>query len=483
MANFKILHIGNIANIAYLTSKLLRKKGIRSDVLCYDYYHVLGSPEWEDAKIEANYGDDFYPDWTKVNLGNFERPRWFYQGPMSGFLAGLKGPRRTSLKAHPAKSTVFLYQKIYQFCYGSSKMSPLRKNIQKLVSIFQNWIIWHKSFTIEPIKRKKYYQRINSLIAEFKKFFPKRQDQLKISDIRPYFFVWETAEKIFEQYDLIQGYSSDPIYPMLIGKHPYIAFEHGTIRDLPFENSPIGRLTALAYRKADLVFITNSDNIKAAKKLGLKNIQPVPHPILEKWHRFYRPIVKRERKTDNLILFCPVRHDLAIKGTDKYIKALPEVIKKTKNPFRLIFLEWGLDVAKIKLLAKKLKVEKYVTWQRVMPRHLLAYWLEKAEIVLDQTILPAMGALAPEVMLSGKPLLMSYKHEVCRWMYPEEPPIVKVHNQREIERVLIKLINNPALRQKIGHQGEKWFKKYHSERIVTQILIDNLKKVMKKYGQ
>src|SRR3989338_3035343 len=80
--NFKILHVGNIANNAYLNSKFLRETGIKSDVLCYDYYHIMGAPEWEDAEIKGDWGNDFDPDWSKVDLNNFRRPEWFFQGPL-----------------------------------------------------------------------------------------------------------------------------------------------------------------------------------------------------------------------------------------------------------------------------------------------------------------------------------------------------------------------------------------------------------------
>ena len=39
-----LLHIGNVANNAYLNAKLLNRAGLDCDVLCYDYYHIMGCP-------------------------------------------------------------------------------------------------------------------------------------------------------------------------------------------------------------------------------------------------------------------------------------------------------------------------------------------------------------------------------------------------------------------------------------------------------
>ena len=76
----RILHIGNIANNAYNNAKILNSVGFDCDVLSYDYYHMMGCPEWEDAYFIDDHGNDFFPNWYKVNLHDFIRPSWFAQG-------------------------------------------------------------------------------------------------------------------------------------------------------------------------------------------------------------------------------------------------------------------------------------------------------------------------------------------------------------------------------------------------------------------
>src|SRR5688500_18130008 len=76
----RVLHIGNIANNAYNNAKIQRQQGIDADVICHDYYHVMGSPEWEDADFRGEIADPFYPDWWRVDLNGFSRPTWFAQG-------------------------------------------------------------------------------------------------------------------------------------------------------------------------------------------------------------------------------------------------------------------------------------------------------------------------------------------------------------------------------------------------------------------
>src|SRR4051812_20095210 len=87
----RVLHIGNIANNAYNIAKLQRRRGIHADVLCADYYHIMGCPEWEDADIgEADFAqmtNQFFPNWETVDLGGFQRPSWFVQGRLQDCVA------------------------------------------------------------------------------------------------------------------------------------------------------------------------------------------------------------------------------------------------------------------------------------------------------------------------------------------------------------------------------------------------------------
>ena len=72
-------------------------------------------------------------------------------------------------------------------------------------------------------------------------------------------------------FDLVEAYGTDIIIPYLLNK-PYIAYEHGTLRDLPFENSERAVLLSAAYQNAELTVISNPDTRESAHRLGLKNI-------------------------------------------------------------------------------------------------------------------------------------------------------------------------------------------------------------------
>src|SRR5262249_52169659 len=78
----RVLHIGNIANNAYNNARIQRQRGVDACVLSFDYYHIMATPEWEDADFIGEVGDDFFPDWWAVDLKGFKRPRWFVAAPL-----------------------------------------------------------------------------------------------------------------------------------------------------------------------------------------------------------------------------------------------------------------------------------------------------------------------------------------------------------------------------------------------------------------
>ena len=75
-----VLHIGNIANAAYLNARMLNEVRIDCDVLCYEYFHIMGCPEWESAVFDPNGVNPDRPDTkpalhTSLNVcGRFSAP-------------------------------------------------------------------------------------------------------------------------------------------------------------------------------------------------------------------------------------------------------------------------------------------------------------------------------------------------------------------------------------------------------------------------
>ena len=122
----RVLHLGNVANNAYLNAKIMRQAGIDADAVSYDYYHVMGTPEWEDCDFSGKYGDPFFPDWWNVNLKGFNRPSWFIQGPKKMCQDLIKLKKNSNTKSS-------IYQDMLNFnvqyiCYRTSPLFNWPKN-------------------------------------------------------------------------------------------------------------------------------------------------------------------------------------------------------------------------------------------------------------------------------------------------------------------------------------------------------------------
>src|SRR3989442_7541255 len=105
------------------------------------------------------------------------------------------------------------------------------------------------------------------------------------------------------------------------------------MRDIPFEHSGRGRLLTLAYRKAGRVIITNPDVVSAARRLGLTNYLFIPHPVDETKYCPRQTTLRKmlvNRYQTSLILFAPSRHNWALKGNDRLLKAFVRLKAATR---------------------------------------------------------------------------------------------------------------------------------------------------------
>lgn len=433
-ADVRILHVGNIANNAYNNAKFLRRKGVEADVLCYDYTHVMAQPEWEDAEFDGQ-PDEFCPQWDALDLGRFRRPAWFIQE----YLYGRKHTRKKWFKG--------------QFFLERLLRQPSR---------------WTQVLT--------HYQRCR---ASDVRPTPLLRDVLQMYPGRKPFEQW------YEGYDLIQAYATEPINAWWFASaRPYVAFEHGTMREIPFEDSARGRLLALAYRQASRVLITNPDVLAAAQRLGLTNFQFIPHPVDETKYRPCSTPLRAElmnRHQTDLILFAPSRHNWALKGNDLLLKAFARFTRQAprRRPI-LILSDWGQEVDRSKALIDSLGIGASVLWTPPLNKMKLIAYYNAADVVLDQFTLGVFGTVTPEAMACGKPVLVHFDRRAHEWCFAEMPPVVPAGTEEEIFTRLVELADDPARRAAIGQTSREWVIKHHGWELVADRQIAVYREVLQR---
>lgn len=529
----KVLHIGNIANNAYLNAKILRRAGLDCHVLCYDYYHIMGAPEWEDADLEGDWGSDFYPKWSSVNTTGYARPYWYVQGPLflcEKYLSSLANDHAFSVRLYSGliklhnvaisravirsllrgiKSLYILLRVCYSYLKKISSgvkfglqhfikyleslekkhnLAPVCNKIISLSKMFLEKIISFrvKTKTTHELGFKDTRRR---LIQEFEKSFPGRPDKLTNDDLNKYRTNDSMWSNLLSEYDLVHGYATDGIYPLIVGKR-YIAYEHGTIRNIPFNDSTQGRLCALTYKLANQAIITNCDNIEAATNLHMDNYSFVPHPVNEDHMVIDDKTLEleselRSKTKSDFIVFHPprqhwesARHPDWEKGNDIFIRGFAKFVNEVNNNAAAVFVDWGKSVTDSKILLEELGVSDRVLWIRPQPNISMLRYINATDLLADQFYLGAFGSTMPKALACGKPAMLYLNEKIHEWCFPEMPPIINAKVEEDVFQGLKKLYLDSEWKKKIEADSLSWYEKYHSNERIRKSLLSVYKEAL-----
>jgi glycosyltransferase involved in cell wall biosynthesis len=506
----RVLHIGNIANNAYINAKIQRRRGIEADVACYDYFHVMGCPEWEDAEFEGEV-DDFHPDWWSVDLHGFRRPRWFAQGDQRLCIAYLLATRRRQglrsalywrlltlerwlRSRHPRLLGVALgiaralrrrLRSAARLLRVLARAGQEPRRALRVAAAVARGAELRVAMATYPSRRPAATTPVldrgaPELGDRFRGSFPARDALLSADVCLPYAAGVLRWKPLLSQYDIVQAYATDPVIPLLCGVRAYAAYEHGTLRVLPFEPSAYGQLCALAYRGATSVFVTNSDNLAAAERLGIVAPQLVclPHACdSEKLRRFaerHRNLGPDGRPDGRgtVTFFCPTRQHWLVedpnlaKGNDRFVRAL-RMVRDQGLECRVVLVDWGEDVEATKRLLEQLGCEDWVTWIPKLPKRGLWERYLRSHAVVDQFVVPAMGSVAFESLALGRRVVSALDPVLAARFFGEAPPLLACTQPEEIAAALRLVIEDPEDTRGVGRAAAEWFDRFHStERIV-----------------
>ncbi len=511
----RVLHVGNIANNAYHNARLLNQIGIESSVIAYDYYHIMGCPEWEDADFDGGFGDQFRPDWSQVNLQNFQRPRWFAQGPRSICIAYLIARCRGWDRR--AQTLWRWLEYAGRLRPGSRfKMSSLARQLRAQIPPW--WLkpsdpdlnqpndgrvqpaLAPRSITARlrpvaaPLKRvllrlrpvAARLKRVllpyelppqpkisggfnHDVLAEFCREFPQRPP-LNDADLAAYNAVISEWRELFQEYDVVLAYSTDPILPYLAGV-PYLALEHGTLREIPYQDSVTGRLTALAYRRAAHVFVTNSDCLDSARWLAGNRVSLINHPYDDRHAAAIGGVQKwrdtlRTRLDANFLVFFPTRHDwvagtgYADKANDVFLRAFGR-LRAAGHRVGMVCCAWGSNIEESRDLLASLDCSAHVEWVEPMGTVKFERTAMACDIVADQFKLGAFGGVTFKALAAGVPVLTHLDPTLFNAQFPM-PPVLNCQSTEAIHEGLLSLLRDPAALQALGRHSREWVDRHHN---------------------
>ncbi|MGH2370713.1 MAG: hypothetical protein ACRDI2_21255, partial [Chloroflexota bacterium] len=288
-------HAGNIANNAYLVAKFLRRRGEDAHAFHFRSEFIMGHPEWEDADFDAALDaalDPFDPpDWRALRFTNgYARPNWVHYlsglpepyelppeapgGPAARVMAATYGngavPPRGSLGRTLRTASAALAAR-YSHLARQGQLRP-DERLQLRVLSLARLAVEHLAF--ERAERRLFLNdRLRAILAQAEAINADSRlaaagHTIRLRDVVKTPF-WASYRPMAADFDLVQLYGLEAIKGVFLPPDtPFVAFEHSTMRSLPFEDTVQGRLLALAYRTADYCVITNPDVVGSARRLG-----------------------------------------------------------------------------------------------------------------------------------------------------------------------------------------------------------------------
>ena len=483
---FRVLHIGNIANNAYVNAKIMRIRNIEADVMSPDAYFVHTCPEWEEVDInEKTVLDTNFPDWSKVDLKGFRRPEWFFQGPretcVDYFM--LKNKYKFLFKINFIAKLIISLFNISKYLNKILKSTSFGKFIyfvniilRCFILLFTNPILLFKKiffkFTGKPNTLEKEYTEAEQF-DNYVKAFSKRKS-------------WQY---ILQYYDIIQCYAEEGYWLYLSNHNNYVSYEHGTIREIPFKKTPQGKRCKLTYINAKTVFVTNIDCLKSAEILNINKslVYPMPHAVDSSRYKDLRNKSRRkDYQTNSPIFIAPARHhwknddgDLSwVKGNDIIVKAA--ALSKSKNiKYKIKFVEWGKEVDLTKNLIEELNVEEYFEWVNLMPRKKLLEEYIASTGVIDQFRMQAIGSTSVDALALGVPLLTNIDTKSFKNFFGSVSPILNVNDPNSLHKKICFVIKNRKEMIELKAKSIKWFDKYHSSDKILEIHAEAFSKIIK----
>lgn len=476
----RVLHIGNVGNYGYVTAKIMRSFGIEADVFDPDFYHIMATPEWHEAVVTGDYGDDFNPRWSRVAVTvdqtPYVRPEWVIQG---------KRDLGLGLMAAQAAGVTPLIR------YCRQRMAFERKLAAGDFSPFWAWF-WSTRHPAIRLVRGPYRRLQNTFDAVLTGLLTHPGDRIKDADdhgfLGEYHAIAHRIKAALAPYDLVIGYTLSAVYAGAIGHRRYGALELGTLRGLPYEESAMGRMTRWLYRDAPAVFITNLDCLDHAEALGIEPDRR--HAAL---HAYDLTLMStppgqigpalRDRlpnlRPDQIMLLAPARHHWKhgnaswLKGNDLYLRALG-ALKREGFDFHLVTVAWGQEVDLSKQLIAEEGLEDNVTWIKPQSRPVMKALYSRSAGVIDQFNAEAFGGVALDAMACAKRLVTRFDTAKSAAFFTTPPPLDSCATLEAVLSSLKAILLDPDDTRGQGQALQAWVQTENAEDRQLAILLKAL---------
>lgn len=462
----RVAHIGNIAQNAYLNAKLQRRVALlfpdRYGDVEVDSYDTGGGPPmrvpyWEDGQFAPPaMMQEHWFDWISVPMQNgYQRPPWAkIQGNHLGSAAWYD-----TQEAYEADAKRHL---LYHVHPDLGRSHPARATALRAALAASRLTPEEQALCFEPLL-----------------------------DEPP----WTCIREIARHYDLVVLYGPWARFGCILPRaQRWIAFEHSTLRYVPWLRQAGDVLLACAYGHADHVLVTNADCQRSARLLELERVSWIPHPVDELAYVPADPgnpapaLAMRAHlgvAPEDFLCFAPARLDLHLKGTATLLYGVARYVRDAEPRgaprATLLLIGGGDDHAAALNLAQVLGLGERLCVMQAQPKWRLRALYHAADVVLDQFSpeVGSYGTTTVEAMACGKPLITWVDARVHAGVAAcPDKAVCLALEAHEIAGWLERLARDPGLRAAKGAEGQAWVEAHHGWQATAEASIAVYRRVL-----
>jgi glycosyltransferase involved in cell wall biosynthesis len=216
--------------------------------------------------------------------------------------------------------------------------------------------------------------------------------------------------------------------------------------------SAMARLEAVAVRKAERVFTPSrfsADKIMALYGLPAEKIEVAPNGL------FAEDVPPLSPRTSAPPVVLCIARLYKRKGVDLLLRAWPEIISKVPGAILKIAGD-GLEAKNLRRLATELGIEKTALFLGdVSSRDKIAALYAEASIFCLPTLHETFGIVFIEAMAAGLPVVAVNDSAVPEVVRDGEDGLLVQPEPGRIAHSVVSLLNDGALREKMGRAGRE----------------------------
>ena len=248
--------------------------------------------------------------------------------------------------------------------------------------------------------------------------------------------------KFCRRYDIVSCHPPGVIYGWMFGKK-YTVWDGGSgnfVFDAKYESpEEKHKLTHEAarrgYKDADWIFC-NDINVMytVLDKIPWMHDRYGAMPLPVDTDVFTpAPELYDERKSEDerFIVYCPTRQTYIIKGIDAILHGFKMFLQDVPNAL-LRMTYYGQDAKFTVIKCRHMGISDNVEWVRLVPKPEFRNLINMSDVVIDQTVLGAIGGVTVQSMACEKPVIVGVNQRWYNEQYGEGVPIVNARDAQGV---------------------------------------------------